>query len=444
MEREDLLRQVRARLAGRNLVYFGTRGDDVEGVADLPELAAVFSVVAPYRRRASVRSAALEEFTGRRVDLDVHDIDDSPRAPEVIELRRAVLRALSAESVVFTYRPSTFLSSVCFARQDRCTYAGLFKDHQSAFEHKPWVESELRRIGIPSIPWTYIADEEQLATLEFLAEGPVMLRRSRSSGGTGLTRIESGSDLAASWPHQDEIYASVAPYLAGGVSTNVSAVAWDDGITLHHPSVQLIGVPECTTRPFGYCGNDFSAVADVSEQALVQMERSTITIGHWLRARGYRGAFGVDFLVVDRTALFTEVNPRFQGVTHASCQLAAAAGKSCVMLEHLAAMLGIAAPPSPSLVDLVSSTPSFAHLVLHSLAPTPDTVDGRHVVERISEEGGIRRADVVCGPELVADPGATVARITVADRVTSDGTMLHADWARRVSGATRLLNYEAT
>ncbi len=443
MDREQLLERVREELGGRQLVYFGTRGDDVEGIADIPELAAAFSIVAPYERRTSVRSAALEDVSGRRVDLDSYEIDDHLRSEEVITLRRALLRILSAESVVFTYRPSTFLSSICFARQDRCTYAGMFKDHQSAFEHKPWVESEVRtRLGVPSIPWTYIADEEQLDALHFLADGPVMLRRSHSSGGTGLTRLEDGADLAEAWPHQSEIYASVAPYLPDGTSTNVSAVAWKDGITLHQASVQLIGIPECTARPFGYGGNDFAAISSIPARAIQQMEQSTVTVGNWLRDRGYRGAFGVDFLVIDGEALFTEVNPRFQGVTHASCQLSVNSGESCVMLEHLAALLDLPAPPSGSLAQLASEAPPFAHLILHNLSPSECSIDGQAIVDRLASHDGVTRADVVCQPSLIAEPEAPLARISVTDQLTADGSCLSSEWARRVTAATNSAKHE--
>lgn len=435
MDREELRRAVRGSLGGRQLIFFGIRGDDAEGVGDIPELTAVFSVVGAHRRRVSVQSLALEELTGNRVDLDAHDIDEDHRRDEVVELRRAILRSLSSESVVFTYRPSTFLSAICFARQDRCTYAGLFKDHQAAFEHKPWVESAVQKLGIPSIPWTYIADEDQLDALRYLSDGPVMLRRSRSSGGTGLTRVASGPELATTWPFQDESFVSVAPYIADGVPTNVGGVVWHDGVTLHRPSVQLIGLPECTGRPFGYCGNDFGAIRDQDLQVIDQMDRATRRIGRWLGSHGFRGAYGVDFLVDRGRALFTEVNPRMQGVTHLSCQLAAAAGESCIMLEHLAALLGLDAPTSRPLRDQVVDGPDLAHLVLHRTEDAPGSVDGEGLADALLDWPAVKRADVTCPPHVQVDPGATLTRITVDERITRTGFELVEPWGARVSAA---------
>ena len=82
MKQDALEATVRRALSGRRLVWFGTRGDDVESLTALPELQAVFTVVNRYSRRSQVMSRAFEDDLGRRVDLDAHDIDDdSARLP---------------------------------------------------------------------------------------------------------------------------------------------------------------------------------------------------------------------------------------------------------------------------------------------------------------------------------------------------------------------------
>lgn len=439
VQRDHLLRQVRAALAGRNLVYFGTRGEDVECVADLPELSAAYCVVGASRRRTSVRSVALEDLTSYRVDLDAHDIDDDLATPEVGELRRAMLRSLSNPSVLFTYRPSTFLSAICFARADKVEYAGMFKDHQSAFEHKPWVESSVRALQVPAIPWTYVADEDQLDSLPFLDDGPVMLRRSRSSGGTGLTKVSCRTELEAAWPRETESFVSVAPFIPDGISTNVSAVVWRDGVTVHPASVQLIGTPGLTIRPFGYCGNDFGAARELDPRHLEIMDASTSRVGEWLRTRGYLGAFGVDFLIADDAVLFTEINPRLQGVTHLASQLAIGQGLSCVMLEHLAAQLGLPSTPSRSLREQVSDSPDLAHLVMHRLPEFQEMIDGHDLADVLFTWDEVRRLDVEPTAGLTLAPGATIGRVTVEGRLTQNGTDLLAPWAARLHTITETM-----
>ena len=433
MNRDSLLAEVSRRLGNRQLVWFGTRGEDIESIADLPQLTAAFSVISTYRRRSTIEGLALEDITGIRVDLDAHDIDEEPDPAAVEEIRSSMLRILSQPSCVFTYRPSTLVSSVCFARRQTTKYLGMFKDHQFAFEHKPWVESAIADLGIPTIPWTYVADDNQRDSLSFLNTGSVMLRKSRSSGGTGLFRVENPEDLIHAWPRGQEAFVSVAPYVASGIPVNIGATVWQDGVSVDLPSVQLIGLEQCTDRPFGYCGNDFGAVRDLSGDVIDSLERNTVKIGHWMRERGYLGTFGVDFLVADGKALFTEVNPRFQGSTHLSARLELERGASCLLLEHLGANLGMECPREEPLRERVDATPDAAHMVLHRKSDMPEKIDPAPLVSTVSDTPGFLAADVLTRPDLVTDPGATIARITARERVTNDGFTLSDSWAESIA-----------
>lgn len=426
--RRDVLRDdIARRLDGRRLVWFGTRGDDVESATDLDELAAAFSLIGRYRRRSSVESMALEDLTGERVDLDTYDLDDHPREAAVVELRHSLLRALARPSAVFTYRPTSFLSGVTFARRDRCLYLGMFKDHQAAFEHKPWVETAVAALGLPHVPWSYISDEDLLDTRRMLDLGPVVLRRSRTTGGVGLTRLDDDSHLEGAWPDEDDAFVSVAPFI-DGTPVNVSGVVWNDGVTVHPASIQLIGIETCSIRPFGYCGNDFGAARDLESTRLNEIDLATKEIGGWLREYGYRGAFGVDFLVTVDTALFTEVNPRMQGSTHLSCQLSAEAGESCLLLEHLAALLGLPCPASVPLERQAAECGWLAHLVVH-WSGEDGSVNPVQLTESLNAEPATARVDVMTSPQLITRRGGTVARVTVRDRLTKSGYSLCEPWA---------------
>lgn len=431
MKRTEILNEVNRALDGRRLVWFGTRGDDIESVLSIAGFDSAFSILSASRKRRTVDYYSLEQLTGVRVDLDQYDLDEEPNAEAFAEFRRYALRALAGPSAVFTYRPSILVSALCFARRDRCRYLGMFKDHQAAFEHKPWVESAVRDEGVPAIPWHYVADEEQAIGKEDVRNGPVMLRRSHSSGGTGLVRVDDPDQIRAMWPEEREAYVSVAPYIDGGLPLNVSGVVWSDGITLHPLSVQLIGLPSCTARPFGYCGNDFSAVADLPLGLIDQIEQTVLTVGHWLRKHGYVGAFGVDLLVKDDVPLFTEVNPRFQGSTHLSCEISAGMDESCLVLDHLAAHLGVAAPPSLRLRDYIASS-DVSHVVAHWLGPADAEIDGTTLVDEVRTPR-LRRSDVVAAPHVATQPGATVARLTLEGSVTRTGFDLDPALAQPIS-----------
>ncbi|MGH3785206.1 MAG: ATP-grasp domain-containing protein [Pseudonocardiaceae bacterium] len=451
MDRHTLLREVAQRLGKRNLVWSGIRGDDVEPIADLPQLEGSFSIINAYAKRTSVESMAYEDLSGVRVDLEIWDIDENLDCDATARFRRSMLQSLAQPSALLPYRPCRFLSSVYFARRDRCINLGLFGGHQAAFDHKPWVETAVADLGVAHIPWTYVADEEQFGTREMVERGPVMLRRSRTSGGEGIRRVEDSAELVAHWPRADEAFVSVAPFLEGGIPVNVGATAWHDGVTVHHPSVQLVGVSNCVTRPFGYCGNDFGLAAQLDPVLLDQIEADTTAIGRWLRRYGYLGTFGVDFLVHDGVAKFTEVNPRFQGSTHASSQLDIEAGQSCLILEHIAAFLEVDAPPQRSLREIVSDVSPFAHIVVHWTGQRAQSLDPGSLVRRVTANARGSRVDVLTRPDLSTNPGAVVARLTVRDRVTSTGfdllppwTGMVDDWRTQAKAPSRLAPIGAT
>ena len=434
---------VSQRLGKRRLVWVGTRGTDVEPLSDLNNLDTALSFIAPYEGRSSVESLALESLTGRRPDLDVWDIDDHLRDPDVDEFRNHLLRALGGSSALFTYRPTTFTSAAVFARQHACEPLAMFRGQQAAFEHKPWMEQSIARLDIPRINWRYVPDNERGELVGMLRNGPIMLRQSQTTGGVGMAKVDSASELDQQWMQQDEAFLSVAPFHDRGLPINVGGVVWDDGATLHPMSVQLIGIEGCTSRPFGFCGNDFAATAALDTTVIQDVEDSTLAIAEMLRRHGYRGAFGVDFLVIDGEPLFTEVNPRFQGSTHLAARLAAESGESCLLLEHLAAYLGLDCPPRRGLVEQANQYPPLAHIVVHHLG-ADRSVNPHPLLQAFGEHCTVVRTDVTTSPSLVTEQGAPVARFTLTGPVTTDGAGLLDEPSRAVSAWSMAMNASET
>jgi hypothetical protein len=427
-DRSATLRFISKRLGQRDLVWAGLRADDIEAISDLPQLAESFSIVGGHDRGGAVPSTDFEDLAGERADLDRWDIDDHLDSPPAIEFRENILRRLAKPTALLPYRPSRFLSSILFARKDRCIDLGLFGAHQAIFEHKPWLESIVAGLNLPRINWTYVADEEQTRVKRLLADGPVMLRLSKSSGGTGFIRVDDPESLTASWPHRAEAFVSVTRFLDDVTPINIGATVWHDGVTMHHPSVQLIGIPTCTTRPFGYCGNDFALAGELGRRELATIEESVRAVGHLLRGYGYLGTFGVDFMVHEGTPLFTEINPRFQGSTHASSQLSGEAGASCVILDHVAAILGGDAPTQRPLHELAREIPPFSHFVIHWTGD-PTTMDASPLVHTLREHPTHSRTDVMTKPHIITRTEGVVARVTLRTGITRTGFDLADPWS---------------
>lgn len=437
--RHEFLRDISAAIGQRELIWFGIRGDDAAGFLALPQFKSSFSVTAPLRAAKLTVSASLEETTGVRVDLDAYDIDFDP-TPSVLVLRRRLLACSNLPSAIATYRPSHFLSAVHFASFDTATHLGLFKDRQTAFEHKPWVESELRRAGVRTLPWRYFADESREQVKQALEAGPQVLRASRSSGGEGIELVDSSASLDEKWPFRDDHLVSVTPFLPDAVPVNVGAVTFPDGtVALHPASIQLIGLRLCTNRRFGYCGNDFGVSRLLTPAILRELDRMTRTSAVWLASCGYVGAFGADFLIDGDDVYLVEINARMQGSTALSGELSERIGHPGILLDHLAAFLGLGPGPLHSLVDWANEIPAAGQIVVHNTSAAPRT----RVTAPLPAWSDNDRLELLPMREIAVLPGAVLFRLVHEGPVTITGYDLFAPLEVRVEEALRLFGAAA-
>jgi hypothetical protein len=347
VNRERQLKSIAAALHGERLIWFGTRGIDAAPLLELDAFSGVISLIAPLgmMTRPAFAEESLELISGDRVDLDVYSTDrDDGEA--VKTLHRGLLRMLRKRSALATYRPCDFLSAAYFPRARLTRYLGMFAAHALAYDHKPWVESGLRAAGVPVLPWEYYHDEDLDVLAEAMHGRAFVLRANYSDGGAGLCLVPAGADPREHVPLHGGGFLAATPYLESSIPLNVSGCVFPDGsVTARAPSLQLIGLDCCTSREFGYCGNDFATVWDaIGAAALDDLEQATTQAGRWLHRTGFVGAFGLDALFSEGRLHVTEVNPRFQGCSAAASAMAARTGSGDVYLDHLAAFLGLPRP----------------------------------------------------------------------------------------------------
>ncbi len=352
--RADYIRRIENALGHRKLYWFGPRGADASALLDIGQFDGAFSIMAPLEAVSVRHDVSLEAMTGQRVDHNTYSFE-ADTSDALREFRSKLLSVLSHQSAIVPYRPNRFLSNICFPRVEKTQHLGMFHEHQSQFEHKPWVESELRRIGVNTLPWVYFADEDHPRLVEFFeGNGPIVLRASRSDGGVRVELIETLEQLAHHIPQHDDGFLSACRYLDDSIPLNLNGCIFKDGsVILHGLSEQLIGRSELTRRRFGYCGNVFRNGCDWQAELIDQFERNALLTGKWLAANGYVGVFGVDGLFADGTVYVVEINPRFQGSSWAVALMDRGNDMSDLYLFQLAASLGLAGPPQVPLAETV-------------------------------------------------------------------------------------------
>jgi len=402
------------KLGKRGLVYFGTRGADARSLTDLKNFECIFSQIAP-SGLAGVEEVCLESVTKRRVDLDAYNIDADVSRP-VSDLRGEMLRRFETLAAVVPYRAGAVLASAWFPRSDKVLHLGNFHELQDTFEHKPWVESQLSAAGVRTIPWRYFADSERPLIKEILENTPLVVRSNRSDGGTGVRFIHSAEDLDRDWPPHTDGFVATASFVEG-LPINVNAVVFpDSSVSRHGVSVQLVGIEGCTSRRFGYCGNDFAAAAALDTGDIQEIDRTLDAVAGWLARHGYRGAFGMDAILSENKVFVVELNPRFQGSSRLSAALDSESDRADMFLAHIGAFLDLAPPDQFTSRELMGR-PLAAHIVVHASS-------ARMMEECVADPPTGFDVDLVSSEGVTVEAGAIWVDFITRSPVTSDGISL--------------------
>ena len=310
------------------------------------------------------------------------------------------------------------MTTAYFLRLTFVEYLGLLEERQAQFNYKPFIETELRKIGVRTIPWQYYGEHNFPSLVHILEQGPVVIRQaSRSMGGEGLLVVDKPSNIEIKeWPSQDGFLA-IAPYLKPNVALNVNACVFKDGsVSIHAPSVQLIGIPLCTNLPLGYCGNDFGQIRNLDSGLLSELETMTIRVGKWLARMGYLGAFGIDAIAYHDKIYLTEVNPRFQNSSVIAAQIDMGLDRVDIYLNHMTAFFGHTAPQQIPLKELAQIQPCISQVICYNRSPN----NMLRSTDNIHEQGYFKCMNLPKRDVSVV-PGGMLFRGVINDSVTTDG-----------------------
>lgn len=174
--------------------------------------------------------------------------------------------------------------------------------------------------------------------------GAFVLQTAFSSSGINTFLVKSAEQYEFLKKHFAEEKLLFRKYVHG-YSVNVNAVICGDDITFRTivswPSVQITGVRECSNFASSYCGNDFSIASRIDKKVMRKIVLITQKVGDWMARSGYRGIFGMDYLISGREVFPIEINPRLQNSTSllTSLELEGASGADPLVSLHIAQFL---------------------------------------------------------------------------------------------------------
>lgn len=216
----------------------------------------------------------------------------------------------------------------------------------SGLDGKRVLRTLVEDLGLPSLPGEWITPESRRFHDLSSAYGTrFVAQAAEGQGGSGTVFLSTDGE----WEETVKRFAGqpmwITPF-AGDLSLNINAIALPGASRAGYPSVQLTGLPYLHAPDGAYCGNDFHAAAALPAALLHSVREQTERIGNAIAQRGYRGLFGLDLVVDDRTgaAYIVDLNARGQGSTPLHTQLEHCAGRTPLPVITLLLEAGVIEP----------------------------------------------------------------------------------------------------
>lgn len=185
------------------------------------------------------------------------------------------------------------------------------------FDDKAEHLNVFRHLGLPTNQtWVYANYDEMLTTH---TEYPFFLSATFSSAGSDSRTIQTSHELTS-------FYENVRPhnkgshFIAARLLTDIVSAPNACAIVLSENNTLIVCLTDQILRGHQYLGNIYpSSVNDQHRSMILEM---TTTVGNYLSTQGFRGIFGLDFLITsDGNCYPLDLNPRRQGSYHCNVMM---------------------------------------------------------------------------------------------------------------------------
>lgn len=235
------------------------------------------------------------------------------------------LSSLPHQPLLIPYYTSPRIDAAALTHQWRVA-ANHWSFGKKLFENKSQFRAILKKLNLPFVPGEQIDSLKTLIAKKKVylnRYGPVsVIQHPTRGGGRGTFFIRNEKD----WREMTEMLAEEPPtsliisHFIEGPSPSATGCVLPHGIVSTNLQLQILDAPVCynfkTKKGNGrFCGHDWTNSALLPPQAQQQAHLIMERVGVYLAAKGYRGIFGIDFVLDknDQTLYPVELNARLLG-----------------------------------------------------------------------------------------------------------------------------------
>lgn len=317
------------------------RGLGLEGI--LPEyhiICGYFDSLIPMLRKQGVQIFCLEEMGF----YDEKKFNNTGKIMENEETVSYINKKSKETPVIMYFKPSKKIDYVF--DKHRWIKAGNNYDLNECFENKIY-SSRLFKKYFPEVEISSLTGRLNKLSFSKLIETfslPILVQFGHGWAGKTTFLIKSENEFQNLYKRYPETVVKVSKFLEGFSVLNNCCI-YQDKILVSPPAVQISAINKLYPNPFVTCGRQWPAKFISAEQG-EKISGISHKVGSIMQKKGYKGFFGLDFLVEKATGkiYLSEINARLTASSSFFTKLELGCGKIPLMLYHLASFLDLPLP----------------------------------------------------------------------------------------------------
>lgn len=270
--------------------------------------------------------------------------DDAIKNTGKILEKESVLNYIRSESEgktpnIITFKPSPKIEKIC--NENNFNQIGSDWRLNRKFENKINFVEITRKLNIPNAE-SEIIELHDFKTAEkyFQKGGKCVIQLPRGFSGNSTFLLEGKDDFDKLADRLGGRRAKIAKYLSGETFTINGCIGSGD-VYVGKPIYQITGLTDFNGNKLGTSGNDYVYAKKLSSAARKKIFDYTKKIGRSMGKEGYKGIFGLDFIVGENGAVdLIEINPRLVGSIPVYTKLQLENGEVPFLSMHLKGFIG--------------------------------------------------------------------------------------------------------
>jgi len=283
-------------------------------------------------------------------------------------------KSLQKTPIIMPFKPSASLDVACTNLGYKLASAKW--QLNKFFEDKLLFPEFLFSHNLPTVPYlltTLTIDAYEPIAAKFKA--PFVLQSGFGFAGSGTFLIHAKTDWDNHVNEMEGKKVKVSRFIKG-IPVTINACATRHG-TLYSPAcLQITGLPEYTTSWGGTCGTSWDI--DIDDQVSQKIYSSTKTIGDQMYKQGFRGIFGLDFIIEEGTQeiYIVENNARIVASIPFYTGIQEKENQPFLLAYHLLEVLEIPYQADSNLVrEQLATQVKGSQLILRNVWGKPITID---------------------------------------------------------------------